>query len=234
MGKLLQKKKARSGLSKAKAKNNRLKSGNKKINVLGNAIIAANWDKDLTLTQNYKNLGLLHKLNAPTGGRERLPGTVGDDATHSLQIRDSGKASAQIDLGEIRVERDPETGKILRVIRDDEQIEVAGRSHRAANPLNDPLNDIEDTVLDFKNSASGTDVVKKLERQANSEGVAEKAKKPRHLSAREIEWVSRLVEKHGEDLMAMVRDRKLNPMQQSVGDLRRRIDKYKEYQASQE
>jgi nucleolar protein 16 len=43
MGKILQKKKARSGLSKAKAKNNRLKSGNKKINVLGNAIIAQNW-----------------------------------------------------------------------------------------------------------------------------------------------------------------------------------------------
>ena len=39
----LQKKKARSSVSKAKAKNNRLKSGNKKINVLGNAIIAQNW-----------------------------------------------------------------------------------------------------------------------------------------------------------------------------------------------
>lgn len=43
MGKLLQKKKNRSGLSKARAKNSRLKSGNKKINVLGNAIIAENW-----------------------------------------------------------------------------------------------------------------------------------------------------------------------------------------------
>lgn len=43
MGKLLQKKKNRSGLSKARAKNNRLKSGNKKINVLGNQIIADNW-----------------------------------------------------------------------------------------------------------------------------------------------------------------------------------------------
>lgn len=43
MGKLLQKKKSRSGLSKARPKDNRLKSGNKKINVLGNAIIAENW-----------------------------------------------------------------------------------------------------------------------------------------------------------------------------------------------
>lgn len=43
MGKILQKKKNRSGLSKARAKNNRLKSGHKKVNVLGNAIIAENW-----------------------------------------------------------------------------------------------------------------------------------------------------------------------------------------------
>ena len=43
MGKILQKRKNRSGLSKAKSKNNRLKSGDRKINVLGNAIIAENW-----------------------------------------------------------------------------------------------------------------------------------------------------------------------------------------------
>lgn len=43
MGKILQKKKARSGRSTARAKNNRLKSGHKKINVLGNQIIADNW-----------------------------------------------------------------------------------------------------------------------------------------------------------------------------------------------
>jgi nucleolar protein 16 len=43
MGKVLQKKKARSGRSKARAKDNRLKSGHKKINVLGNQIIADNW-----------------------------------------------------------------------------------------------------------------------------------------------------------------------------------------------
>lgn len=43
MGKILQKKKNRSGLSKARPKNNRLKNGHRKVNVLGNAIIAENW-----------------------------------------------------------------------------------------------------------------------------------------------------------------------------------------------
>ncbi|KAJ5108349.1 Nucleolar protein 16 [Penicillium angulare] len=229
MGKILQKKKNRSGLSKATAKNNRLKSGNKKINVLGNAIIAENWNNELTLTQNYKNLGILHKLNAPAGGRERLPGTEDDaEASHSLQIRGSAKADAQIDLGEIQVERDPETGKILRVIRDEDEIEVAGHKHRRSNPLNDPLNVLEAQELQSLGPASN--VVQQLERQADMEGAAGKAKKPRYQSSREGEWIAQLVAKHGDDYTAMVRDRKLNPMQQSVGDLRRRINKWKKSQ----
>jgi nucleolar protein 16 len=55
MGKILQKKKARSGLSKAKAKNNRLKSGNKKINVLGNAIIAQTGMREIDPTSKKKS-----------------------------------------------------------------------------------------------------------------------------------------------------------------------------------
>jgi nucleolar protein 16 len=50
MGKILQKKKNRSGLSKARPKDNRRKSGNRKINMLGNAIIADNWYAKLPST----------------------------------------------------------------------------------------------------------------------------------------------------------------------------------------
>ncbi|KAJ5684226.1 uncharacterized protein N7477_000571 [Penicillium maclennaniae] len=228
MGKLLQKKKNRSGLSKARAKNNRLKSGNKKINVLGNQIIADNWDRNQTLTQNYQRLGLLHKLNAPTGGKERLP-IQGELAENSLQITGSGNTAQQLELGETRVERDPETGKILRVIRDEEQIEVAGRKRNAANPLNDPLNGLTDTEVDI-GPAKASVIVQQLERQADREGQAAKSKKPRYLSQREVEWITRLVEKHGDNLTAMVRDRKLNPMQQTEGDLRRRIHQWKQSQ----
>ena len=42
--------------------------------------------------------------------------------------------------------------------------------------------------------------------------------------------VLRLIEKHGENYAAMTRDRKLNPMQQTAGDLRRRINKWKKTQ----
>lgn len=191
-------------------------------------------DKSLTLTQNYQRLGLLHKLNAPSGGRERLPGQDEEigDTSHSLQINGSGKDAVQLDVGETKVERDPETGKILQVIREDDEIEVAGRKRRAANPLNDPLNDLSDNeapVSTYK--GPGGAIVKQLETQADKEGVASKAKKPRHQSTRESEWAERLVAKHGDNFTAMARDRKLNPMQQSEGDLRRRINKWKKSQA---
>ncbi|KAI2793230.1 Nucleolar protein 16 [Penicillium oxalicum] len=190
MGKVLQKKKARSSVSKAKAKNNRLKNGNKKINVLGNQIIAQNWDRDLTLTQNYKRLGLLHKLNAPTGGKERIPGRNDlEEKSNSLHINGSAVAATQIDVGETKVERDPETGKILRVIHDVDEIEVAGKKRRRTNPLNDPLNELSDNEDATIKAMPASKVVQQLERQADLEGVGEKAKKPRHQSTREGEWI---------------------------------------------
>lgn len=191
-------------------------------------------DKKLTLTQNYKRLGLLHKLNAPTGGQERLPGQEDlPETSNSLHINGSAKAASQIDVGETRVERDPETGKILRVIRDEDEMEVAGRKLRRSNPLNDPLNDLSDDEAEgnITSTAPATSIVQQLERQADLEGVVSKAKKPRHQSTREQDWIARLVEKYGDDYTAMARDRKLNPMQQSEGDLRRRINKWKKTQA---
>lgn len=182
------------------------------------------------MTQNYKRLGLLHKLNAPSGGNERLPGKEDPSAgSNTLHITGSGKTATQIDVSETKVERDPETGKILRVIRDEDEIEVAGHKRRRANPLNDPLNELSDDEIDLK-VAPGTDIVQQLERQADREGQSVKSKKPRHLSQREVEWITKLVEKHGDNLAAMVRDRKLNPMQQTEGDLRRRINKWKQAQ----
>ncbi|OJJ97011.1 hypothetical protein ASPACDRAFT_124981 [Aspergillus aculeatus ATCC 16872] len=236
-----QKRKNRSGLPKAKAKRTGLlKNGRKKINVLGNAIIAENWNRDLTLTQNYRNLGLVHRLNAPTGGSEKRPtkeGGVAREREDSLHIKSSATAVAQKNAAsEIRVERDPETGKILRVIRpeDDDEIEVAGRKHKRSNPLNDPLNDLSDdeeaegdkAMSAQQKQKADSEIVRQLELQADLESRKVAAKKPRHQSKREEEWILRLVEKHGDNYAAMARDRRLNPMQQTAGDLKRRITKW--------
>ncbi|KAL9007454.1 MAG: hypothetical protein Q9180_009651, partial [Flavoplaca navasiana] len=66
----------------------------------------------------------------------------------------------------------------------------------------------------------GGKVVSQLARIASMEG---EKKRPRKQSRREEEWVESLVEKYGDDVGKMVRDRKLNPMQQSHGDIARRV-----------
>lgn len=175
-------------------------------------------------------------MNAPTGGTDKTPGTGGDDTesrSNSLAITGQ-KRSAQIQLGEARVERDPETGKILRVIRadEDEMVEIAGRKRKKTNPLDDPLNELSEVEEEFSplNTDTGatTKVVSALELQAAAEEEKVKKRNPRHQSKREEEWLARLVEKYGDNLPAMVRDRKLNPMQQTEGDIRRRLRKWKE------
>ncbi|KAI5288000.1 Nucleolar protein 16 [Ascosphaera aggregata] len=239
MGREIQKKKNRSGITRVKQKTKRTKAGKKKIDVLGNAIIAANWDKNLTLAQNYRKLGLSASLNAPTGGTEHRPAEAGGevplDPLHNLSGPNISAAAA-----EVRVERDPETGAILRVIRaEDEEIEVAGVRRKKMNPLNDPLVDVFNAAststgvapaTQEERAAATSEVVLQLEAQAAMEEEALKHRKPRHMSQREVEWIEKLVAKHGDNIMAMVRDRKLNPMQQTEGDIKRRLRKYRESQ----
>ncbi|KAL4916877.1 ribosome biogenesis protein Nop16 [Aspergillus aurantiobrunneus] len=235
MGNIRQTRKNRSSAPKQKPKRSGvLKSGKKKINVLGNAIIAENWDRKSTLTQNYRRLGLVHRLNAPSGGSEKLKTENGlEDVKESLHIKSSVDSAVKNSaVGEAKVERDPETGKIIRVIRkDDDQVEVAGRKVRRSNPLNDPLDDLSENGDDLEPQPkkSESDIVQQLQRQADAEGQA--PKKPRRQSKREEEWITRLVERHGDNYAAMARDKKLNPMQQTVGDLQRRIKKWKAGQA---
>ena len=120
----------------------------------------------------------------------------------------------------VKVERDAD-GKIVRVLRKD-------------NPLNDPLNDIEDQSDDeegegasggTKKSAGGaaTKVVDLLEAEASRHTEAHK----RHQSQQERGWLARLVARHGDDAAAMARDLKLNPMQQTEANIRKRLGAYK-------
>ncbi|KAH0843658.1 hypothetical protein AYO21_05444 [Fonsecaea monophora] len=221
MGRERQKKKNRSSIPKARPKDGRTKAGKKRVNFLGNETIAKSWDRKLTLSQNYKRLGLSSRLSAVTGGTEKK---AAKDTTDSEEVkRDSlaiaGPLAVNLTPQEVQVERDPETGRILRIIRS----ETAND-----NPLNDPLNDIMDVEDEQPRPQPASGIVAELEAQAAEEAeLLAKKKRPRQQSHREEEWIAKLVEKHGDDIKAMVRDRKLNPMQQSEGDLARRIKKWK-------
>ncbi|WYZ38834.1 hypothetical protein EsH8_III_000748 [Colletotrichum jinshuiense] len=219
MGRELQKKKRRSGRQKVKMPN----KPKRLLNPLGNDIIAKNWNKKETLTQNYRRLGLTARLKNPTGGVEKTLSEVGA-AKPARQVRDpfAIASTEQAVFEEARVERD-ENGKIIK-------IHYAGSKRN--NPLNDPLNaldsDEEDEEDEDEEEGEGwggiddesrPEVIRMLEKQAALPTV----KKPRHMSQQEREWLERLIAKHGDDTAAMTRDRKLNPMQQTQGDIARRI-----------
>jgi nucleolar protein 16 len=127
----------------------------------------------------------------------------------------------------LQLETDPVTGE-LRVVGE----ALQARQKIDQNPLNDSLNEIEnddDPVIQFGplghvgKKGVGAEFTRHLEEIAES-GIK---KRPRQQSEREEEWIANLVQKHGDDYNAMFRDRKLNPMQQSVGDLKKRIKKWK-------
>jgi nucleolar protein 16 len=192
-------------------------------------------DRKLTLTQNYRRLGLTSRLNVPTGGVEKVlqPGSENNaqpiDPLHASIL--GRRASAQKPK-EARVERDPETGRILRVIHDEdedeEMIEVAGRKLRKSNPLNDPLEELpEDGESMTVSGSAPSAVVAELEREAAAQEEELKKKTPRQQSKREVEWLQRLVDKHGDDTRAMARDMKLNPMQQTEADIAKRLRKWR-------
>ena len=144
-----------------------------------------------------------------------------------------GTTHTQKPIGEVQIEEDPETGNV-RVLESDNE----GRA-LLAKPLDDPLNEVDDNhlaTMQFDSlghvgeRGTGTGITKSLEELA-SMGVS---KRPRQQSEREEDWISRLVQKHGDNYSAMFRDRKLNPMQQSEGDIKKRVRKWISRRKSQQ
>ena len=123
------------------------------------------------------------------------------------------EASNKLQPGEARIIRD-ETGAVIR-------IEHAPTVEEALDQEWEGITD--GAPAEYRET---TDVVRQLEALARSE-----VKKERTQSDREKEWIESLITKHGDDIKKMAKDRKLNPFQQTEGDIRRRIAKWQQKQA---
>lgn len=201
-----------------------------------NSIITAHWNNFETLSQNYDRMGLVCKLNRPSNIRVQATKSLPIKPSQPLSIPTSTNGATQVT--EAHVTRDPETGAIVSVLG------VDGIEQHHNNPLQDPLNELDDsdpetlTLSCAANAITGdrfavegedngctteaTQVIREIE-SYSSRGVAPTQRKP---SSRESQWIERLIEKHGNDYSRMSMDLKLNPMQQSTGDIRRRIRRY--------
>ncbi|RPA91110.1 hypothetical protein L873DRAFT_1838780 [Choiromyces venosus 120613-1] len=216
MGRQLQKKKNKSSIPKqSKHKNPRIF----KVHPTGNALIAANWDRKQTLSQNYRRLGLVSRLGKATGGVEKVfPSTTAQQQQTQEGKEKKKKKEERLAPGEARIVRD-EDGRVIQVIY--------GKS---AEEALDSDNDRDDREGFAGCTGGENDIVKKLEAQA---AVGEKKNK-KILCAGEMDWIARLVERYGEeDFERMARDRKLNVYQQTVGDIRRRVAIWKRQKAEE-
>lgn len=172
-------------------------------------------NKKETLSQNYRRLGLLARLKAPTGGTEKKLGATTTRISPNDPFAITSIENAIV--SEARVERD-EDGNIVRIL-----------GSARDNPLKDPLNELDSDNEEAEkeeewggiDDEDATDIVKGL----IAESRAPVEKKPRYQSGREREWLEALVEKHGDNTLAMAKDRKLNPMQQTAADIAKRIRK---------
>ncbi|KAK1826765.1 nucleolar protein 16 [Podospora conica] len=212
MGRELQKRKRRSSRPTVRTHNYRKKA----LNPQGSNIVAQEWDKKSTLSQNYQRFGLVSKLGASgLSSKSTTKSTKASSAPAPNPLAHNPSDRGLIRVQEVKVERDAQ-GRITRVIRD-------------ANPLRDPLNDVLDSDSDSDDGDDdeewgGIDaplVVRELEREA----AQPTEKLVRHQSEREVEWLGDLVARHGDDVGAMARDAKLNPMQQTAADIRKRLKK---------
>lgn len=181
----------------------RVKDKQAKINIHSNPIIAANWDKSLTLQQNYKRLGLRSKLGNMAGGQEQdvvKARDRQDEAQVSVSDIENTTDPAKIPEGEARLIRDPETNEVTQVIYGTMK------------------------VKEEKKTPAVSSVVQQLEESARKNALV---KKERKQSEQESQWLQKLYEKYGDDYEKMKWDKKLNVYQQSAGDLRRRITMWK-------
>ncbi|KAI8645091.1 ribosome biogenesis protein Nop16 [Parasitella parasitica] len=181
----------------------------KRVTIHGNAIIKANWDKKLTLRQNYEKLGLLTSLNGQTGGKEKkMPDAkpIIDDAEpkelKELTEADIEEIKKTLGPGEGLIQRDDE-GNVVRIIIGEE------KSHN------------EILEAEFPPVEAKTDVVRALEEQAANAFHREK-----HQSEFEVDWIQKLINKHGDDYKAMFWDKELNVYQQTAAQLKKKCHNY--------
>ncbi|EPQ32158.1 uncharacterized protein PFL1_00355 [Pseudozyma flocculosa PF-1] len=219
-----QRRKSRSGTSNKPSASAKRKLQQKLVRapeIKGPDVLKNSWDKKLTVRQNYAKLGLLPSLSHnQSGGLER------SDPYHPANIAaaSAAAAAAAAESGK------PKKG-MARIIRDDEGnvvdiIEAA--DDEETTPWGKPLKDIVDSDEQIENwmppksnlDKDGNPIVQALEQLE-----AQAAPVIRHTSTAERTWLHEMVQKHGQDIESMAKDRRINVHQKTAGEIRRAINK---------
>ncbi|KAJ2711696.1 ubiquitin conjugating enzyme Ubc7/UbcP3, partial [Coemansia sp. Cherry 401B] len=166
----------------------------------GHPLLRELWDSSLTVTENYRKLGLVSRVNGSTGGTVRPVAPAGQqpDEPSDEDLRKSIPAGYGI------IERD-DAGNVVNVIMGDEP--------------RDPL-DSDYEVEPVAPKAEGARILEQyaLEHQHT--------RRDRWMSVGERRKLQMFIDKHGTDYSAMFWDSELNQQQLTKRQLQKRIEKY--------
>jgi nucleolar protein 16 len=235
-----QRRKAKSSTHKTVSHSRRAQKLLRKMPVIrGPKALQDAWDKSKTVHQNYDALGLQFALTpTQSGGAERvLPRPKGSAEAESVPASHKSVEScpSTIPSGFGRIIRD-DFGNVIRVdlpeteeIQDSEQNTELPEADVDDKSMNDwvgclkkkyPPNNTMDARGSSSSSAQGIHPVVELERLSASGRAL-----PRHSSCGERSYLGRLIQKYGDNYERMARDRRLNPEQKTVGELKRAVGK---------
>lgn len=151
-------------------------------------------------------------MNGQTGGKEKnMPDEKMSESAEDASEPKELKELTEDDIEEIKKSLGPGEGLIQR---DDDGNIV--RIIYGEKKTHDEILDAEVAPVEAK-----TDVVRALEAQAANAFHREK-----YESEFELDWIQKLIKKHGDDYKAMFWDKDLNVYQQTAAQLKKKCAKY--------
>lgn len=195
--------------SSVKKNTKRVKDKQRDVKMTAHPVMQAHWDKNLTLKQNYKKLGLTVRLGKPAGGEEAPIQTL-SEFRKEREEREQNQITPEVVANETDPEKIPE-GE-ARLIRDPETNEVVEIIYGKMKVNEKKVEEAKDSII--------SELIKYNEETA-------KPSVPKTPSARENAWLEQLHAKYGDDYEKMKWDRKLNPMLLSVGQLKKKMAQWR-------
>ncbi|KAJ1906621.1 Nucleolar protein 16, partial [Coemansia sp. IMI 209127] len=177
-------------------------------NFQGHPLLRDKWDKTLTVSENYRNLGLVSRLNGVSGGivknvipAHQKPETKSEDA--DLENGSEKELKRSIPQGYGIIERDDD-GNVINIILPDEP----------QNPL--------DSDYEVEETPAKKEGARILEEYANMPH----EHKERWISVGERRILQSFVDAHGTDYNAMFWDKSLNKQQLTKRQIQKKVEKY--------
>ncbi|KIJ17215.1 hypothetical protein PAXINDRAFT_73884 [Paxillus involutus ATCC 200175] len=215
-----QRRKTKSSTHKAVSHSKRAKRLMKKMPAIrGPKALQDAWDASKTVRQNYLALGLQHTLNPISSGGSEVSLNCAKNKLNASPSQST--ASSYLPRGFGRIARDSSGAVTIVELREEGEAERTSKQDRDNDQ---PMSELRiwGQASSEKSSESGNtcNIVKDLENLA-----AATSERQRHSSVGERWYLERLAKKYGDDMHKMALDRRLNPEQKTIGELKRAITK---------